>query len=460
MDPTYTLAKNLIDTAYEDLPQDVVKITKIEILDTLGVALAGSTGPGVQELFKLLKSYGGKRQSSVIAGDTKLPVFHAAQINTTMAHALDFDDVLLRAALHPACIVVPTCLAMAEYVGKVSGKECMTAIALGVDLMTRMGLATKYPRGLRVTGWHLTSLYGVFGAAAIAGRLLGLNEEKMADALGLAYHQASGNLQVVVDGALAKRMGPGMATKDGIMAALMAKAGITGAKNCIEGEKGLYHLYHNGGYDRQALLQNLGKTFEGWDLTFKPHPCCRITHSCVDATLELVKQHNITPEQVQEITVYGGEAEYSMMCTPLEIKRKPRNCVDSIASIPWTVATAIVKRGVAMSDFTEEAIKNEKVLHIAQKINAELDPDLIRHSGPEPGRVKITTSNGTYTKQVDYAYGDPKNPVTFDDVMSKFYDCASHSIKPIPAENIHKLADLVQTLEKVDDVNDIMKLIG
>jgi 2-methylcitrate dehydratase PrpD len=148
-----------------------------------------------------------------------------------------------------------------------------------------------------------------------------------------------------------------------------------------------------------------------------------------------------------------------MMCTPLEIKRKPRNCVDSIASIPWSVATAIVKRGVSISDFTEEAIKNEKVLHIAQKINAELAPDLIRTNGPEPGRVKITTSDGTYTKQVDYAYGDPKNPVTFDDVIKKFYDCASHSIKPMRAENIHKLADWVQKLEEVDDVAEIMKLI-
>jgi 2-methylcitrate dehydratase PrpD len=460
MDPTYRLAENLVDTTYEDLPPEVVKVTKIEILDSLGVALAGSTGPGVRELFRLLKGYGGKKQSSVIAADTKLPVFHAAQVNATMIHALDFDDVLLRVSLHPACIVVPTCLAVAEHVGKISGKECIAAIALGVDLMTRLGLATKYPRGLRVAGWHLTSLYGVFGAAAITGRLLGLNQAKMVDALGLAYHQASGNLQVVVDGALAKRMGPGMAVKDGIMAALMAKAGITGAKNCMEGEKGLYRLYHNGGYDGQALLQHLGKTFEGWDLTIKPHPCCRITHSCVDATLELVKQHHITPEQVREITVYGGEAEYSMMCTPLEIKRKPRNCVDSIASIPWTVATAIVKGRVSMADFTEEAIKNEEVLRMAQKINAELAPDLIRHSGPEPGRVKITTTRGTYTKQVDYAYGDPKNPVTFADVMSKFYDCASHSIKPIPAENIHKLAELVQGLEAADDVAEIMKLIG
>ena len=459
MDPIYNLAKNLVDTTYEDLPLDVVKVTKIEILDALGVALAGSNGPGVQELFKLLKSFGGKQQSSVIAAGVKLPVFHAAQVNTTMTHALDFDDVLLRASLHPACIVVPTCLAMAEHVGKVDGKECITAIALGVDLMTRLGLATKYPRGLRVAGWHLTSLYGVFGAAAITGRLLGLNQDKMVDALGLAYHQASGNLQAVVDGALAKRMGPGMATKDGIMAALMAKAGITGVKNCIEGEKGLYRLYHNGGYDGQALLQNLGKTFEGWDLTIKPYPCCRITHTCVDATLELVKQHDITPEQVREITVYGGEAEYTMMCTPLEIKRKPRNCVDAIASIPWTVATAIVKRGVSMSDFTEEAIKNEKVLNIAQKITAELAPDLIRN-GPEPGRVRIMTSNGTYTKQVDYAYGDPKNPVTFDDVMSKFNDCASNSIRPIPKDNIHHLADLIQKLEEVADVAEIMKLIG
>lgn len=239
MDPTYILAKNLIGTRYEDLPQEVIEATKLQILDSLGVAFAGASAPGVQELFHLLKRFEGIKQCSVIASNSKLPVMDAAQINAAMTHALDFDDYLVKSSVKPACVVVPTCLAMAEYIGKLSGKECLTAIAIGVELMERMGLATKYEQGPHNAGWHFTTIYGVFGAAGIAGKLLGFDEDKMVNALGLAYHQAAGNLQATFDGALSKRMGPGFAAKDGIMAALMAEVGITGAKDCIE-EKGVY----------------------------------------------------------------------------------------------------------------------------------------------------------------------------------------------------------------------------
>lgn len=459
MDPTYDLARNFLDIGYQSLPSGAIKTAKYQILDTLGVAMGGSTKAGVQELFKLMRGFGGKRQSSVFLADAKLPVFHAAQVNATMSHALDYDDGQVRAVIHPGCIVIPTTLAVAEYIGKVSGRDCITAIVLGGDLMARMGMAAKYEQGVRSTsGWHGTTIYGVFAAAAITGKLSGFNEDQMVNAFGLAYHQAAGNFQCAIDGALAKRMGPGMAVRDGIMAALMAKAGITGPKNCIEGERGLYNLYHQGGYDRMALMKNLGKTFEGSDLTVKPYPCCRITHACIDATLEIINKNDIKPEQVEAITIYGGRAEYAL-CTPLEAQIKPASPVAAQFSLPWVVATAIAKRKVTMADFTQEAIKNDNVLQIAQKIKAEIDQGLIS-TGTESGRVNIVTKERSFTKQVDVPYGDPNNPMPTKSVIDKFLDCAQNSIKPLSEGNSEKIIKLIQDFEEIEDVSNFMQLIS
>jgi 2-methylcitrate dehydratase PrpD len=458
LDPTYDLAQNFIDIKYKDLPLDVIKTAKYQILDTLGVALGGSKTEGVQELIKLLKSFGGKRQSSVFVGDAKLPVFHAAQINASMSHALDYDDGQVRAVIHPGCVIIPTVLAVAEYVGKISGKECITAIVLAGDLMARMGMAAKYEKGIRTAGWHGTPLYGVFAAAGITGKFLNFNQVQMINAFGLAYHQAAGNLQCTIEGSLAKRMGAGMAVRDGIMSALMAQLDITGPTECIEGKNGLYNQYHRGGYDRQALMQNLGKVFEGADLTVKPYPCCRITHANIDAALELVNEHDIKPDQVKEIVVSGGRAKYNLM-TPIEAQSKPANIVSAQFSIPWVVATAIAHRKVTMADFTEEAIKDKDVLMMASKIKAELAPDLIT-PGIEPGRVKIVTSKGTFNKQVDLPYGDPKNPMPAKVITDKFIDCVKYSIKPIAQNDIIKIIKLIEKFEELEDVKDLIKLVS
>jgi 2-methylcitrate dehydratase PrpD len=457
-DPAYDIARNIINVQFEDLPQRAIDFVKMEVLDCIGVALAGSTKPGIQELLALLTSFGGKKQSSIIASGTKLPVIHAAQVNASMIHAVDYDDVVDIAVVHPGCVVVASCLALSEYRGKVTGKEFITAIALGVDLMTRMGLATKYRGTYSQVGWHATTLYGFFGAAGATGKLLGLDETAMVNALGIAYHQTSGNLQGSEDGALTKRMGPGFAARGGIMAALMAQRGITGALNCIEGKYGIYNVYQHGAYDRETLLQNLGKDFTGTMLTIKPYPCCRAAHAFVDATLALIREHHIEATQVQEITVYAGDGAYRL-CSPLEVKTNPRTPVDSQFSVPWAVAVAIANKKVTMDAFTREAIEDRRILDLSHKIKVERNPNF-SHPVTEPGRVKITTNTGTYIKQVDQPCGGPESNMTYEDVIPKFLDCASCSIKPIPPKIIDRIIQLIANLEEVKPVSQILALLN
>lgn len=455
MDPIFRVARNVIQTRYEDIPDNVVEATKKEILDCLGVGLAGSSASGVGELVELAKEWGGSGQSSVICYGIKVPVPNAAQANAAMIHARDYDDGHAGALVHPGVVSVVTCFAVAERKGRVNGKEFITAVTLSTDLMCRLGLATKPEGSLATAGWHFTTLYGFLSAAAAAGRILGLNEDKMVNALGIAYHQCSGNMQCVLDGALTKRMGPGFAAKGGITAALMAEKGITGAKNCLEGEMGVYNLYHRGGYDAAALTADLGKRFEGLNVSTKPYPCCGITHPFIDAALALVSEHNIRPDEIHGITAFHGEGS-RVLCEPLEVKQKPRNLVDAQFSIPWAVAVAVVKKRVSIADFSEAAIKDEDILGISQKVIPQVDASLNRKA-VEPGRVEITTKGGeAYSKQVDNPLGSPLNPMTFDDCVSKFLDCAAYSVKHIPDEKLDKVVELIKELERVDDVTEIM----
>jgi len=266
----------------------------------------------------------------------------------------------------------------------------------------------------------------------------------------------------VLDGALTKRMGPGLATKGGITAALMAERGITGAKNCLEGRFGMYNLYHQGSYDAKVLTADLGKHFEGINVSIKPYPCCRGIHASVDAALALASKYNIKPDEVKEIKIFCGEAHYSMLATPLEIKCKPRNAVDSQFSIPWGVATAIARGRVGIKDFTEEAIKSHDILEVSSKISVELDSSLNRSSrGVEPGRVRITMKNGrVYSEQIDDPLGSPQRPMTFSDCARKFRDCATYQGRKLPDRQIEKIIELIGQLEHVEDIVDIIKLLS
>ncbi|MFQ5343068.1 MAG: MmgE/PrpD family protein [Anaerolineae bacterium] len=460
MDPISLFARNFASITYDDLPSKVVAATKNEILDLLAVAVGGSSRAGVEELRQLVTDWGGKQEATVFGWGHRLPAFHAAQLNATMAHALDFDDTHDTAVMHPGVVIIPVCLVLAERQGGVSGQEFITAVALGVDMMCRLGLATVPHSGNRIdTGWHLTVLYGFLAAAGVAGRLLGLDEDGIVDALGIAYHQASGNGQCVLDGALTKRMGPGFAARGGIVAALMAEKGITGARNCLEGKYGLFNQYHQGGYDPEALTAGLGKDYEGVNVSIKPYPCCRGTHTAIDAALSLVSTHTIKAGDVKEISVYTGQGSYSVLSTPLEIKSRPRNAVDSQFSIPWSVAVAVARGRVTMADFIEEAIESREILDVSEKIRVELDSGLSRRSGVEPARVTITTMRGgQYTEEVEHPLGSPERPMTWNDLEKKLSGCSSYGARRLAERNVKKLAELLGHLEELGDVGEVIEL--
>jgi 2-methylcitrate dehydratase PrpD len=459
MDLTLEFVKYFIKTRYEDLPASAVEAVKREVVDSLATAIGGSTKPGVGELVAMVKEWGGKEQSTVIAYGFKCPAPNAAQVNGTMIHALDYDDGHPIAVVHIGCTAVSTGFAVAERMGGTSGKEFITALALGADFMSRLGLATGAQTSAHAYGWHPTTLFGFLGAAAIASRIMGLDQEKTINALGLAYHQCGGAGSGVGDGALAKRMGPGLAAKAGITSALMAEQGITGERNPLNGRTGLFSTYLRGDIDLNRLTGELGKRFEGVNVGDKPYPCCGFSHPFIDAALALKSKYAIKPEQIKEIRAVGGQSGYTL-CEPLDIKRSPRTIVDAQFSVPYTVAAALINSSVTPEDFTSQSIKRENILNLAQKVSGALDEKMTRH-GVSPGKVTIIMNDGKeYAEFIEHPLGSIENPMNFKDCARKFRECSASSIKPLSAGKIDEAINLIGDMEKLPDATRVIQLLG
>lgn len=459
-----SLAEFLVNINYENIPLQAIEATKAQIINMLSVIIGGSSADGINPLIRLLEEWGGKSESTVIQYGIKLPAPRAAQANASMGHALDFDDTYNKMTLHVAVVTVPPALAIAERMGKVNGKDFITSIALAVDLGCRMTNVLQTPPGKAQTAWHFwhfTSLYGHFMAAACAGRLLKLNERQMLNALGLAYHQASGNMQVIREGALAKRMGPGFASRAGVESALMAQAGITGARDFIEGEVGFYKLYHPicDCYELNQLTDGLGSKFENVNVSLKPYPCGVVNHTAIEAALALAIEYNIQPAEVTKIMVYTGAGSY-ILCQPIENKRHPKNAVDTQFSIPWSVATAIAKRKALIEDYSAEAIKDKLVNDLADRLETQIDPSFTGGT-IEPARVTVILNNGKQlSRQVDHPSGSPEKPFSPNDVRRKLENCNSVSIKPLSSSQIDKLITMVSHLEDLSNVGELANILA
>jgi 2-methylcitrate dehydratase PrpD len=307
-DPASALARHVCRTDYADLPASAVECARRDLLDTFGCMLGGSGSPGIGQLFAVVSRWGGLAESRVLLRGVSLPSPQAALLNASMGHALDFDDTLdTGGSIHPGVSVLSAALAVSDSLSHVTGKELLLAVTLGLDVSCRVALASTVDRG-----WHRTAAMGVFGAAAAAGKLLRLPPEQMLAAFGVAYSQAAGNRQCILDGALSKRMQAGQAASAGVFSAVLAQTGFTGAHNIFNGRFGFFELYQPDGADPSALLRDLGTAFRGEALSYKPYPCGRPLHAAIDAALAVRAQLQITrADEIAAVTIEADRAGHT-----------------------------------------------------------------------------------------------------------------------------------------------------
>jgi 2-methylcitrate dehydratase PrpD len=461
MDIIGELVRHIAKTRYEDIPTDVVDFTKKALIDTVGVLLAGTALIEGQMITDVVKEWGGKEESSVINYGFKVPVHHAALANGTMARVVDMDDVLERAALHVHASIVSSAISVAEKIGKVNGKDLLTSIILGTDLHCRLGLSNKIPTA--ISGMNSSYQYGTFGVAATSGKLLGLDEDKLWNAMGIAYSLTSGNSQCLTEGAMTTRLGQGTCAHAGVLSTLLAHKGFTGVRNVLQGKFGYFSCYQRGEYYPEALTDALGKRFEGLDVTFKRYACCLHTHAAIEGTLNLIERNNIKPKDIKEIHVGVNQQAYNLVVEPIDIKFDPHEVAAAQFSLPFTQGTAVLKKKAFIDDFTEKEIRNPQVLEIAKKVRASVDPEIERTSSGRvtPAKVRISTYSGQeFSEKVEFIKGHPNNPISFDELVNKFRMCNSFANNPLSNERVEEFIETVLKLENVKEVNQLIRVLG
>jgi len=406
----------------------------------------------------LAREGGEKPECTILAFGGKTSPWMAAFANGAMAHCLDYDDFEYESTYHPSSAVLPAALAVAEKNRPVSGKEFITSFALGQDLGIRLALSIP---AQRKPPWHRTTVLSAFASAATVAKLLRLDEERVVDALGIALCQAAGPMELRWSvGSDLGGIYPAFPAKAGVLSGLLAQKGISGIKVCLEGKAGLFNLYFEGNYNRDRILSGLGKEFTGAETGIKPWPACAGTYTAIDATLCLVKENKIRPEEIERIVVHTGDYTQGLF-EPLSVRRKPSNANDAKYSIPFSVAVAAVKGNVVIDDFESSSLNDPRVLAMAQKVEPLPETRLNITKGFPPGVVEIRTIQGrTFQKEVKDPYGHPANPISWEGVKEKFQDCARHSINPPSEKNISRIFEFTEGLEGAKDAAEIISFLA
>ena len=447
-DPAGAYADFVARSRYAALPAAVVSTIKLFVLDTLGVALAGSTAPACRELVEQVREWGGVAESTLLSFGGKVPAPSAALVNATLAEARDFDDTYDAGIVHVMAPTVSSALAMAERLTRVDGKALITAIAAGAEIMCRIGAGCRSP-----LTWTRTATSGGFAAAAACARLLGYDAGKVNHALGIAYVQAAGNSQTVEDGALVKRMQVGFAARAGVVAAQLAGRGVTGPLRVFEGKHGYFTLYERGDYNREVLTDGLGERYEVGRLSVKPYPCARDSHAAIDAAHTL-REMGISPAQIDHVTVRASRAMINIGGKPwAEARGNP--VVEAILSMPYAVAVMLMRGDLFIADFDRDAVLDPAVGDLARRIRVVEDAD-IDPSALVPVTLEAQLRNGEVrTARCDRMRGSPDAMLSRDQFIAKFRRCAEYAAHPVPAHRLDAVIEQVLNLENATDVSGL-----
>lgn len=442
------------------LPASAIAAAKTNVFDTLACVAAGSSAPAVAEARGLAVEWGGTPQATILVFGDKVPAHHAAWINGTMAHALDYDDTHDAAVLHAGVSVVPAALAAAELAGHVSGADFISGVAAGLETICRLGVATKI--GIIESGFIFTPLFGYFAATIAAARVLKLDEAQTVNAIGIVYSQVSGNHQVTRDAALTKRMQPGFAAMSALLAVQLARRGVRGAQSTFDGVDGFIRVYLRGKCDGAALREGLGRRYEFTQLSYKPYPCCRFNHNAIRAALTLRQSIGKRVGGIERVRVGLNRQAFEAGCTPTEASKAPTSVVQAQFSTPYTVAAALLDGSVRLVHFTEAALQRQDILALAQKVEPYIDQDIERDWGSSvsPALVRLEMNDGgTHHMRIDVPLGHPSRPLKTVEFDAKAHDCFSTAMRPMRESAPLELRRLVDGLEGLDDVGRLVRVL-
>jgi len=446
---TRVLSRFIAGFNYEDLSKEAIKEVKRHTLDTLGDAL-GAYGYKIKPVnitLNLIKSMGGREESTIIGDGGKVPCPNATLINTYQSQVLEYNDTHPDVAAHAGQNVVNSSLAVAER-EKVTGRDLITAIALGYEVEVRVGLGIS---GLWGAGaFKHIHIQNTPGPTAAASKLLRLNEDQMVDAFGISMARSLISSEWIYEDT-GYGLWSGMAARDAVMAVLLAREGKGGPEMIIDGKSGIAQLLSTK-YDINKVVEGLGKTSKVSETWFKYHASGHGSHTSIDAALEVMKKHRINKDEIEEITVRASP-KLSNAFDPIDSKRKPVNPQAAMFSVPYCVAVAVLRGKVTSDDFTKEAIIEPERLNVANKVSFIPDPEFPQWAVTLTFKMK---DHQLFSAHVDYPKGSTKNPVTDRELEDKFEFLAS---KTLSNNKVQKIISIVDHLEELGSVSELMELV-
>ncbi|AHL77485.1 2-methylcitrate dehydratase [Stutzerimonas stutzeri] len=419
---------------FEAIPEQVRQRAKLLILDATGIALASTRYEFAHRTLSAARELG-EGVSDVIGYSAKLSLRDAILLNAVLVHGLDFDDTHGRGVIHATASCFPAALGIAAQ-HDASGRDFLTAYILGMEVATRLAAVAK--GGFHQVGFHPTGLIGAFGCALIAGKLQGQTAEQLAMTQGIALSTASGSLEFLEDGAWTKRMHPGWAGVAGLTAATLARHGFSGPKAVYEGRFGLFksHLGEREAECDYALAtENLGSTWEVGEVAVKPVPACHFTHAVADSAVVLHEQ-GIRIEDIDRVTALVPKETVGIVCEPESRKRKPANSYEAQFSVPYAIASGLLRGRFGLADLEPDAFADPAALALMEKIEYQVDPQsgFPRHYS---GEVVVTLRDGREIRHREAINrGAADRPLSADDIIAKYRENAHTAIAPQAAQRI------------------------
>ena len=437
-----TLARFVAASDWAGINAGLRHEAKRSLLNFFGCALGAANDPAVTAAVAVMGDFSGPMRLTVIGRRERLDAMGAAFVNAIAGNLLDYDDTHLNTVIHPTAPVAPAALALAEQHG-FSGASLLHAFIVGAEVECRIGNAVS--PGHYARGWHITATSGVFGAAVACGKLLGLTVAELAAAIGITASQSAGLVENLASAA--KNVGVGNAARNGLLAALLARAGYTAASQALEGALGWARAMGDAPTP-EAFTEGLGMRWEYAANTYKPYPAGIVFHAVIDACLELRKRLGVSPDDLQSLTVRGDQLLLDRGDRPVA------NARDARVSIHHCAAVAFVRGRAGVEEFELPAVTDPAIVALRRKVHAECDPSL-----PSGGATVIarTQDGRSMSVRVDAAFGSLAQPLSDRDLEAKFRDNAARNGG---AMDVGACIAAIWAIEETASVTPLMRLMA
>ncbi len=439
------LAEFISRTCFEDLPEQVVRYAQELFLDWMASTLAGgNTRPA--RVFEEFATLMGPRSGDALiyrSRKTSSPYF-AALINAAASHVVEQDDLHTTSVSHPATVVFPAALAMAQ-AQQASGRQFITAVVVGYEVCVRVG---EFLGASHYKVFHTTGTAGTLATAAATANLLGLNTQQCANAIGSAGTQAAGLWEFLRDAADSKQLHTAKASADGMLAAVTAQAGLTGAKNILDGPQGMAAGMLGEG-NPEKLTDRLGSRWATTETSYKFHASCRHTHPSADALLKLSIKHDLKPEQIKSITAHVYQAAIDVLGPVTD----PQTIHQAKFSMGFVLALIAKHRSASINDFSNAALQDTELRRLHDCVYMIHDTK-IQDAFPMQwlGHVEVETVDGKRLEgKINHPKGDPGNRLSREELETKFQTLNTYG-DALNAADVDRFIQNTRSLSEHDDM--------